>query len=77
MSMDTPLESEQIPSLYEQLQQVLDPRDAQGKRHPLAAMLALACVALLCGYQNTHAISEWVDNYDRRYLKRFRFTRMS
>jgi predicted transposase YbfD/YdcC len=38
-------------------------------------MLALACVALLCGYQNPNAISEWVDNYGKRYLKRFRFTR--
>jgi predicted transposase YbfD/YdcC len=38
-------------------------------------MLALACVALLCGYQNTHAISQWVDNYGKQYLKRFGFTR--
>lgn len=66
---------EEIPSLYEELQEVPDSRDDQGKRHPLAAMLALACVALLCGYQNPHAISEWVDNYGKRYLKRFHFTR--
>lgn len=64
-----------IPSLYEELQQVPDSRDDQGKRHPLPAMLALACVALLCGYQNPNAISQWVDNYGRQYLKRFRFTR--
>jgi hypothetical protein len=58
-----------IPSLYEQLEKVPDPRDDQGKRHPLPAMLALACVALMCGYQNPHAISEWIDNYGKRYLK--------
>lgn len=66
---------QEIPSLYEELKGLPDPRDDRGKRHPLAAMLALACVALLCGYQNPSAISEWVDNYGRRYLKRFRFTR--
>jgi hypothetical protein len=66
---------EEIPSLYEELQEVPDSRDDQGKRHPLAPMLALACVALLCGYQNPHAISEWVDNYGKQYLKRFHFTR--
>ena len=65
----------EIPSLYEQLQQIADPRSDQGKRHPLAAMLALACVALLCGYQTPYAISEWVHNYGRRYLKSFGFTR--
>lgn len=75
MSTYAPSEREEIPSLYEQLEQVPDSRDDQGKRHPLAAMLALACVALLCGYQNPNAISEWVDNYGKRYLKQFHFTR--
>ena len=75
MSTCTSSQGAEIPSLYEQLEQVPDSRDDQGKRHPLAAMLALACVALLCGYENPNAISEWVDNYGKRYLKRFRFTR--
>jgi predicted transposase YbfD/YdcC len=75
MSTYASSEREEIPSLYEQLEQVPDSRDDQGKRHPLAAMLALACVALLCGYQTPNAISEWVDNYGKRYLKQFRFTR--
>jgi len=77
MSTYATSEREEIPSLYEELQEVPDSRDDQGKRHPLASMLALACVALLCGYQNTHAISEWVDNYGKRYLKRLSSARLS
>lgn len=75
MSTTAPLEKREIPSLYEELQEVPDTREDQGKRHPLAAMLALACVALLCGYQTPNAISEWVDNYGRDYLRSFGFTR--
>jgi predicted transposase YbfD/YdcC len=75
MSTDTPSERGEIPSLYAELQGVPDTREEQGKRHPLAAMLALACVALLCGYQTPYAISQWVDNYGKRYLATFGFTR--
>jgi len=38
-------------------------------------MLALACVALLCGYRSPLAISEWADNYGLKYLQRLGFTR--
>lgn len=65
----------EIPSLYAELAQVPDPRQASGKRHPLGAMLSLAGVALLCGYRSPYAIAEWVDNYERQYLARFGFTR--
>jgi len=66
---------ERIPSLVAELTRIPDPRKAQGKRHPLGAMLALACVALLCGYRSLLAISEWADNYGLGYLWRFGFTR--
>jgi len=66
--------TEEIPSLYAALKKVPDPRDEQGQRHPLPAMLALASVALLCNYQTPKAISEWVDNYGREYLAPFGFT---
>lgn len=51
-----------------------DPRDEQGQRHPLPAMLALASVALLCNYQPPNAIAEWIDNYGWEYLDPFGFT---
>ena len=41
-----------IPSLVDELARIPDPRKARGKRHPLGAMLALACVALLGGYRS-------------------------
>ena len=63
------------PSLVDELARIPDVRKARGKRHPLEAMLALACVALLCGYQTPLAISEWACNYGLEYLFRFGFTR--
>jgi predicted transposase YbfD/YdcC len=64
----------EIPSLYAALEQVPDPRRAQGRRHRLPAMLSLACVALLCGRQTILGIAEWVEDYGQSYLKRFGFT---
>lgn len=64
-----------IPSLVDELARIPDPRKARGKRHPLRAMLAMACVALLCGYRSLLAISEWAHNYGLEYLGRFGFTR--
>ena len=64
-----------VPSLVDVLARIPDVRNARGKRHPLEAMLALACVALLCGYQTPLAISEWACNYGLEYLCRFGFTR--
>ena len=41
--------------LRDTLHEIPDPRQARGRRHPLAAILALMCVAMLCGYQETPA----------------------
>jgi hypothetical protein len=41
------------------LQAVPDPRQASGRRHPLAAILALACAAMLAGCDSLLAIAEW------------------
>lgn len=64
-----------VPSLLEVLQQVPDPRHKRGIRHPLAALLALACTAALCGYRSYGSIAEWGRNYDPMFLQALGFTR--
>ena len=56
------------------LSEIPDFRKAKGKRHPLSAILALACTAMMCGYQSYGAIAEWGRNYDRRFTKALGFT---
>src|SRR5262245_23713642 len=49
--------------LIEVLAEMPDFRSNHGKRHPLAAILALACSAMLCGYRSYTAIAEWERHY--------------
>lgn len=48
-----------VPALLPYLQTVPDPRQASGRRHPLAAILALSCAAMLAGCDSLLAIAEW------------------
>jgi DDE_Tnp_1-associated/Transposase DDE domain len=61
--------------LLQVLAQVPDPRSAHGRQHPLAAVLALACCAILCGARGYAAIGQWAHDQDIHFLHRLGFTR--
>lgn len=48
-----------LPPLLPRLAAIPDPRRARGRRHPLPAILALACAAMLAGCDSLLAIAEW------------------
>ena len=45
--------------LIEVFSDIADFRKSRGKRHPLSAILALSCCAMLCGYRSYSAIAAW------------------
>lgn len=48
-----------VPPLLPYLAAVPDPRQPRGRRHPLPAILALACAAMLAGCDSLLAIADW------------------
>jgi hypothetical protein len=61
-------------SLMELLEGLHDPRRAQGKRHPLPALLGLAVVAMLAGMTSYEAIAQYGKERGWGFLQHLGFT---
>jgi len=76
--------NDQCRPLIDILSEIPDFRKSKGKRHPLSAILALACVAIcqlrrhcgcfMCGCKTYAAIAEWGRNYDEELTKALGFS---
>lgn len=62
-------------SLMDYLRMIPDFRCDQGKRHPLYAILAQACAAVMCGCRSLSAIAQWGRDYGPRVREALGYTR--
>lgn len=69
------MESYAVGSLLAHLAHLPDPRDPKGQRHPLTALLAAACAALLCGARSFAAIAQWMRDQPLELAHRLGFRR--
>jgi predicted transposase YbfD/YdcC len=60
--------------LRDVLAEIPDFRQARGRRHPLSAILSLACVAVLCGYRSYSAVAQWARIYPEELVRALGFT---
>jgi predicted transposase YbfD/YdcC len=60
--------------LIEVFSDIPDVRKSRGKRHPLSAILALSCCAMLCGSRSYSAIADWGRNYGSEITHALGFT---
>jgi len=66
------LTADQMRSLPEFFTDIPDPRRAQGRRHPLPTVLAIAAGAILCGMRGYQAIADWAQSLGPKARQRFR-----
>jgi Druantia protein DruA/DDE_Tnp_1-associated len=59
---------ESLPSFFADIP---DPRRAQGRRHRLATILAIAAAATLCGMRGYRAIADWAQGLGKKARRRF------
>jgi hypothetical protein len=65
------LSADQMRSLPDFFKTIADPRRAQGRRHRLATVLAIAAGAVLCGMRGYQAISDWAESLGQKARQRF------
>lgn len=66
------LTAEQMRSLPEFFKGICDPRRAEGKRHKIEVVLAIAAAASLCGMRGYKAMSDWAQSLRAGARARFR-----
>lgn len=69
------MEAQSFGSLLSSLAVVPDPRSRHGRQHPLSAILALVCCAIMCGAKSYSAIAQWARDQDIGLMHRLGFTR--
>ncbi len=65
------LSAKQMRSLPDFFKEIPDPRRAQGRRHRLSTVLAIAAGATLCGMRGYLAISDWAKSLGQKARGRF------
>jgi hypothetical protein len=66
------LSADQMRSLTDFFAEVPDPRRAQGRRHPLPAVLAIATAATLCGMKSYKDMAQWARDLSQTARARFK-----
>lgn len=61
--------------VHDFLAEVPDPRERSGRRHPLTAILAHSCCAILCGCRGYAAIAQWGRDQPIELMHRLGYTR--
>jgi hypothetical protein len=69
------LTADQMRSLPDFFRDIPDPRRAQGRRHPLPTVLAIAAGAILCGMRGYKAMADWANSLGPKARERFRCRR--